>query len=258
MHMNININGLNIYYETEGEGKPMVFLHGWGGSTKSFEVFYNHYSKGFKVINLDLPGFGTSEEPEVSWDIEGYKEFLIAFFKSLNIIEPIIIGHSFGCRIVIKAAKELKFTQLILTGAAGIKPKRKLNYYMKVYSYKALKRLSRCPGIKGVIAPKMAHYKKNAGSSDYRNASSIMKGILSKAVNEDLSGYLPYINCPTLLIWGELGTATPLANGKTMEKLIPDAGLIVIDGATHFAYLEHAQRFLTIVDHFVEENRSKS
>lgn len=255
--MIINIDGLDIHYETEGEGTPMVFLHGWGGSTKSFQGLYNHYAHGFKVYNLDLPGFGESQEPKVAWDIEEYKNFLFAFFNELGIVEPIIIAHSFGCRIVIKAAKEIKYKQLIMTGAAGIKPKRKLGYYIKVYTFKLFKKLAKLPILKKRLRSLLESYRSKSGSSDYRQATEIMKGVLSKSVNEDLRNYLPAITCPTLLIWGEKDTATPLSDGQLMGKLIPDAGLIVFDGGSHFAYIEQIKRFITIVDHFVEGNRNK-
>jgi pimeloyl-ACP methyl ester carboxylesterase len=248
----ININGLERYYETEGEGMPLVFLHGWGGSTKSFEVLYNHFKSDFKVYNIDLPGFGRSMEPEFPWTIEAYKNFLVTFFETLNITEPIIIAHSFGCRVVIKAAKDINYKKLILTGAAGIKPKRKVSYFIKVYTYKFVKWLSFLPLLGSWLEPKVNAYRKKAGSSDYSQASDVMRGVLSKAVNEDLRQYLPYIKAPTLLIWGELDTATPLTDGMLMEKMIKDAGLIVYDGCTHFAYLEQAGKFIAIADHFLK------
>jgi len=248
----ININGLDVYYETQGEGTPLVFLHGWGGSTKSFEQLYNHFKTKFTVYNIDLPGFGKSDEPTFSWAVNDYKEFFIGFLDALQIKNPIVIAHSFGSRVVLKAAQDINYRKIILTGGAGIKPKRKLSYYIKVYGYKCVKRLSRLPVLKRLLQPKLANYRGKAGSSDYLKASNIMKGVISKSVNEDLRHYLQYIKAPTLLIWGELDTATPLADGRLMEKMINDAGLIVFDGCTHFAYLEQAEKFITIVDHFLK------
>lgn len=253
--MNIEINGLNINYETEGSGMPMVFLHGWGGSTKSFQFLYDYYKTNFQVINLDLPGFGQSDEPKEAWDVGDYSDFIVAFYKALKIVKPIVVAHSFGCRVTIKSAGKMSYHKLVMTGAAGIKPKRSINYYIKVYSYKLMKNIAKLPGFKQLLGPKVSAYRNKAGSSDYNDASEIMKSVLVKSVNEDLRAYLPKLKASTLLIWGENDTATPLSNGQLMEKMIPDAGLVVLDGGTHFAYLEQAGRFKAILDAFVEGDK---
>ena len=76
------------------------------------------------------------------------------------------------------------------------------------------------------------------GSADYKNAPEVLRKTLVRLVNEDLRPLLPDISCPTLLIWGENDTATPLSDGQEMARLIPDAGLCVIRGAGHFAFVE--------------------
>ena len=94
-------------------------------------------------------------------------------------------------------------------------------------------------------------YRKNAGSDDYNNASNMMKQVLSVSVNEDIRHEFSKVSVPTLLIWGSLDTATPLSDGKLMEKEMQDAGLVVFEGGTHFAFLEQKNRFLTVLDAFI-------
>lgn len=233
----------------------MVFLHGWGGSVQSFKGLYDHYKNHFKVIAFDFPGFGESDEPKTVWSVGDYSDFLVGFLNQLEIENPIIVAHSFGARVTFKAADRIKYHKLILTGAAGIKPKRKLSYYLKVYSYKTMRKLSQTKLFHGWLGPKVEAYKKRAGSSDYRQASPIMRGVLSKSVNEDLRDYFKYIDAPTLLIWGDMDTATPLENGQLMEEMIKDAGLVVFEGCTHFAYVEQMARFISIIDNFTEGDR---
>ena len=74
-------------------------------------------------------------------------------------------------------------------------------------------------------------------------------------LNEDLSHLLPNIKVPTLLFWGTLDTATPIADGRKMEKLIPDSGLIEYPGSTHFSYLENIQHFNTVVNEFLKNDK---
>lgn len=89
------------------------------------------------------------------------------------------------------------------------------------------------------------------GSTDYQNAPGILKAILVRVINEDLKCYLPGIKAPTLLIWGENDFETPLADGKLMEKLIPDAGLVILKHAGHYSYLDRQYEFNLIVRNFL-------
>jgi pimeloyl-ACP methyl ester carboxylesterase len=86
-------------------------------------------------------------------------------------------------------------------------------------------------------------------SADYRDAGE-MRPIFVKVVNEDLSHLLPRIQASTLLIWGTEDDAVPVAHARTMEKAIPDAGLVLFEGAGHFAYLDERDRFCVVVRHF--------
>ena len=101
---------------------------------------------------------------------------------------------------------------MVLTGAAGIKPKRSIRYYISVYSYKLGKIILK--PFKGLSD----RFRKNAGSSDYQNASDVMKGILIQAVNFDITPYLKDIETETLLVFGDKDDSTPLYMGKIMEE----------------------------------------
>ena len=91
------------------------------------------------------------------------------------------------------------------------------------------------------------------GSSDYNDASPMMRAILSKTVNEDLKHCMPKISAPTLLVWGENDTATPLRDAKIMEKLIPDAGLALFLGCGHYSFLDNPIQFAAVLRSFLKE-----
>jgi hypothetical protein len=90
------------------------------------------------------------------------------------------------------------------------------------------------------------------GSADYVAASPMMRQCLVKVVNEDLTHLLPGIKAPTLLVWGENDTATPLSDAKKMEAEIPDAGLAIIKNAGHFSFVEQPVIFGSIMASFFE------
>lgn len=85
-----------------------------------------------------------------------------------------------------------------------------------------------------------------------------MRQVLVKSVNEDLKGEMPNIKAPTLLVWGENDTATPVSDAKTMEKLIPNAGLVVLKNAGHFAFVEKLGAFLIILNNFLQPDKKNS
>ena len=80
----------------------------------------------------------------------------------------------------------------------------------------------------------------------------MMRQVLVKVVNEDLAPLLPLVKQETLLIWGENDDATPLSDGKQMEREMPDAALVTLQNAGHFAFLEQQYAFLRIISSFLK------
>ncbi len=250
--MTIDVNGLQVAYidsdPRNADGKPTVlFLHGWGAPVATYKLMLDHLATYCRVVAPDLPGFGGSAEPEVPWTVDDYVDWTVAFATALGLETVTIINHSFGGRISIKLLSRrpvpLTVERAVFMDAAGIKPKRSAGYYIKVYSYKAAKRL--CPP----LARKMQG---KTGSSDYRQASPLMRQTMVKCINEDLTALLPAVEVPVLLIWGSADTATPLSDGQLMEKAIPDAGLVVLEGAGHFAFAQQWGLCSRVLDSFLK------
>ena len=250
----INIENLNIHFETVGDqqGEVIILLHGWGTDLSSFDPIANELEEKFKIYKLDFPGFGKSDPPQTVWGVEDYTKFLEKFVLENNISDPIIIGHSFGGRVALLYSSRNNVKKLILFDAAGVKPKRPLKYYIKVYSFKLFKKILPVIIGKTKADEKINQYRKQTGSSDYNNAVGIMRNILVKVVNEDLKHVMPNIKAPTLLIWGEHDTATPVSDAKIMEKLIKDSGLVVIKNAGHFSFLDKTYDVNLIVGSFLK------
>lgn len=247
----INIQNVNTYYTQLGNGNDIICLVGWGQDTRMFEPTQKYLSEHFKVTCVDYPGFGQSDVMFSPWSIDDYVKWLEEFSKVLNLQNPIIIAHSFGARIALKYNLRNPIRKLVFTGAAGIKPKRKLSTSLRIHVYKILKKI--------VLLPDFTVYqeklKKVFGSEDYRALSGVLRDSFVKIVNEDLSIYLKKIEVPCLLIWGDKDDATPLWMGKQMEKEMKDAGLVVFENEGHYAYWNQIHRFNKIVDVFLEKDR---
>lgn len=262
MEKEIEIDGQKIVYEETGnpQGLPIILLHGWGCNHTTVRSVASCLEDGLRIFSIDLPGHGKSEEPKDVWGTQDFADIILKFIDILGLENPSLIGHSFGGRTSIAAAakgSEDKFWKIVLIDSAGIKPKRNLLYYYKVYSYKALKKLlltlwGREEGQK-MIDRKL----KKSGSADYLAASPKMRAIMSKCVNEDLKKEMPKIKAPTLLIWGETDTATPIDDAKKMEKLIPDAGLVSFPNCGHYSFLDNPLGFKTVLREFFKYELKK-
>ena len=249
-----------IFYECSGSGPAVMLLHGWGCNHTFWAPIAQVLSRSYTVYNFDLPGFGQSDEPMTAWGVNEYVEMLEAFVREhcseVGGCQEIVagseaggalpavslVGHSFGGRMSILYASRNPVTRIALVDAAGVRPKRTLGYYRRVYTYKFKRWL-----VLNIFdrSDLFEQWRAHQGSEDYRAASPRMKPIFSKVVNQDLKEFLPAIQAPVLLFWGEKDTATPLADAKIMEKMIPsETRLVVIPGAGHFAaFIEGKKQF---------------
>lgn len=254
--MQIIINNFKINYKVYGDKneKAVVLLHGWGDNLNSFNSVINYLKEKFKVYAIDLPGFGKSSMPPKPLTILEYAEIIKQLLDELDIVKPILIGHSFGGRIIITLVGHLKYKvdRIVLVDSAGIKPKRTLWYYIKIYTYKFLKLFMRFMS-KETGKKYLKKLRKIFGSKDYNKVNDIMKKTLILAVNEDLRKYLKYISVPTLLIWGEKDDITPLKDGLIMKKIIPDSGLVILKSAGHYSFVDRYYEFKLTILFFLEQ-----
>ncbi len=260
--MNTIIDGLNINYIDEGSGPLLVMLHGWGSNIELFSGVINFAKKKYHVVAMDMPGFGKSDEPAEPMDVDAFVSFVLDFIKALYPEEKeiIFLGHSMGGRIIIKMAAGLKnstltarFTipKVVLTDSAGVLPVKTQGQNKRTKRYKFYKNLLTKTGIAKAFPGAIEALQKKFGSADYAAASPVMRQSLVKVVNEDLVPYMKSVTMPALLIWGDQDTATPLSDGKKMEQEMPEAGLAVIEGAGHYAFLDNPYLFYKILGSFL-------
>jgi len=246
----IDVLGLRTRYLVRGSGPPVLVLHGWGASIEAVYPIVTGLAAVATAYALDLPGFGESDMPPEPWGVEDYQAFVAAFMDALQIEGPAIVGHSNGGRIAIRMAstEPARASRLVLVDSAGIRPRRTLSWYRRVGMAKVGKYAARFLGppgerVRALLVGRVA-------SADYLAAGE-MRPTLVKLVNADLRPYMPAIGVPTLLVWGSEDSDTPLPAAREMERLIPDAGLVVLDGAGHYSYLDQPARFARIVSHFI-------
>ncbi len=255
--MELNYNIEDIYFIRKGKGKKVLLLHGWQADSKSFQIVFESLSKNFDVIAIDFPGFGNSPKPSLDWGVYEYAKLIFNFIKFYNFYPCSIIGHSFGGRIALILGSKYSdvIDKIILVDAAGIKPKRKIKYYFKVYGYKILKYFTAIyckifnKDFENLIF-KLRQKLKIKGSVDYENSKEL-KNIFVKVVNQDLSNEAKNIKKPTLIVWGENDKETPLYMAKKLNKYIKDSGIVLLENAGHYSFLEQFNKFISAVNYFL-------
>lgn len=233
--------GSNIYYEDKGMGTPVLFLHGWGGDRTSFLGAARYFVENFRVITVDLFGFGKSDFPPDWFKLWDVADAVAALLKHLLAGDAVVVGHSFGGRIAIYMAARHPgvISKMVLVDSAGLKPKFNLKKYLNIKKYKLYKRF----GWK-------TH---NMGSDDYRKLEPAMHNFFIHTVNDDVSGILRSITCETLIIWGERDTDTPLYMARTLNRRIHGSGLVIFKNAGHFSYIDRHLDFVNILNAFISE-----
>lgn len=238
--MYFTYNNVKIYYEVYGNSKnTILILPGWGNTRNTFLNIINLLKDTYKIYIIDYPSFGNSPTPIHELTIYDYTELIYNFIKSNHINNPIIISHSFGGRIssILISKYKLKVNKLILIDVAGIK-RINIKLFIKTRIYKLLKKLTYLlPNkIQINIRNKLLN---RFSSNDYKDIPNIMKKTFQNIIKEDLKDYYKKIDTETLIIWGDKDIDTPLKDGKYLNKVINNSGLIIYKNANHFSYLNY-------------------
>ena len=189
---------------------------------------------------FDFLGFGKSGKLSAPFSVADYAEWTKELLCLLNVENPHVIAHSFGCRVAVKMAKGDRqvFDKMILTGPAGVVLSRGFRYRFKVKAYRFVKK----------FAPAFAERK--FGSKEYRSLSPVMKESYKKIVNEDLRGDAREVENSVLLVVGKEDTVTPKREAEAYLGSFPNAKLLEISGG-HFAFMENAVSFNLAAEEFL-------
>lgn len=258
MEKTVFVDNLKINLKVVGQGEPILILHGWGSSIKSWLKVQEFLAeKGFKVIVPDLPGFGESSVPEKAWTVVDYKNFIIRLIKEMGLNQFSLLGHSFGGRISIKLAQKHpeKIKSLILCNSSGIKLELDQKTKM-IYSFSRLgntlfsKRLfSRFRKLAKKIFYFFLRHK------DYVKANKIMRKTLKSVISEDLLPELSQIKARTLIVWGEKDDMVPLKAAYIFKEKIPNSELKIFPNVKHSPHKQIPEKLAETIIDFVKRNQ---
>jgi len=247
------INGISVAQKIAGEGQPVLLLHGWRAHIGLVWPLAEWLAaSGYRVYTLDLPGFGESDKPTAAWSVQDYVHFVLAYLDYHQLDKVYLFGHSFGGRLglVLGAEHPERIVKMALADSAGVRGKPSLSGQLRLRAFRLAQNGLRKIGMGGQAERLRAWYTQKYGSADYKAAQGVMRETFVKVVNEDLLPYAARVKPSTLLFWGDQDADTPLWQGQLLEKTIPDAGLVVWEGAGHYSYLERLADTARTLDYF--------
>ncbi len=227
---------------------PIVILHGWAKKGDDYHELKEIFeAKGYQFFCPDLPGFGSQPLRKPVMHIDDYIEFVLDFLKKNKLKKVILIGHSFGGRIAAKltAKHPLHVEKLIVTGAPLIKEKLPAKKKIVFHLVKIGKKILRSPFIRKIVY-------KIIGEWDYYKLSDEMRGTFKAVIAEDISPNLPYIETPTLVLWGKNDTFVLPMIGKKIANIMPHGIYKEIPNTSHRLPYENPTAFAKAVVEFIE------
>lgn len=224
------IRGKRINYEFKQSPNQatVLFVHGWGGLIRSLQPLANLLALKFSVLTLDLPGFGQSDDPDPNWGVEEYSEILIQFLGKLNLNKVIYFGHSFGGNLgIFISAKYPEFIEKLILANSSYKRQNKPSKLSKFFS-------------KTPTIVKQIVYRVVFPNSDLYKFPQLEKNF-RQIIIHDLSPLLPEIKQPTLILWGENDSETPVELAYELKNKIKNSSLKIFPEVGHSLPLKYPE-----------------
>ena len=231
--------------------QQLVIIPGCDGTGETWGDFIKLAQEKFEIIFIDMPCFGQTPCPSEIWGVEEYAEFVLE--KTSTLEQPVLLGHSFGGQVAVNivAKNPKKFSRLILSGAAVIRPSQDFKRMIFSFVAKLGKKFFSFPIFSKFekIAKKILY--KAADSPDYDKTNGIKREIFKKVIRQNQEDKLSKIEIPTLVIWGEKDGYVPLRYGKKIAECIPNARLEIVKNGTHGLHIKNTKELLKMIEDFL-------
>ena len=247
----------DIYIEDEGNGFPLVLVHGFLGSSEMWEPQINFFKNYFRVIAPDLPGFGKSKEVKSHNSIQSIANLLLNFLEEKKIDKFYLLGHSMGGMIVQEMAKKSgnKISKLICysTGPRGEMPGRfeTVDQSRDNLKKNGLEIMARNIAKTWFVKGENAKYFDVCIETGKQTSMEAVDNSLVAFKNWNGVDTLKNIKNETLIIWGDRDRSYNLEQVKTLEKNIKNSKLKIFENCAHNVHLEQPDQFNKTIKDFL-------
>jgi pimeloyl-ACP methyl ester carboxylesterase len=237
----VTVAGYRVHYESEGpaDGATVVLVHGLGGRAEDWrDLAPLLASAGFRVYLPDLVGYGRSEKPPgFSYSIRDEADIVLGFLDAVGLKQVDLGGWSMGGGIAQHVAfrHPERVRRLMLFDSAGIY--QLPTWDVGLFTPRTTAELDQLdvllmpnpPSLPGFVARDILRVSNHRAWIIHRALATMLTG------QDKTDSILPQLKMPVLIVWGELDKITPLGQGETMHKLLPQSELDVIPGCGHLA-----------------------
>lgn len=257
----LQVEDLTIHYEIEGEGAPLIILHGMGNNSQSWKKQLTGLSNQFTVIAWDAPGYGKSSDPKVEFrEFKQFADVLKGLIEKLNYESVTLLGHSMGSAIALDFSycfPEMVDALIIsdaTRGAAALSKEeneRKLKNRLHNIETVEPAELAKLR-VKELLSPQPDLEIKKEAERIYSQIRPMgFRSVAYSLFSLNQMDILSSITTPTLVICGELDRVTPVSESQIFHDAIKDSTFVTIPGTGHLCYQEDPNNFNAIVLDFL-------
>jgi pimeloyl-ACP methyl ester carboxylesterase len=266
------VNGIKIHFVEAGEGRPLLFLHGLGGSWEDWAANLQSFGPSHRAMAIDFPGFGDSDKPDVDYSIEWLTGIVEKFLEERKLERVTLVGHSMGALVALRLAARgnSRVQRLIVADAVGIGDKAEFLSY--VLTKKIMGPDSRWESVEGVMRDQFRamieiFIKVQKPKTSKEFFQSIPKSpvtgnpllpmtpavqLSASIIDFDIRPKLASILQPTLILWGEKDPIAPLRDAEYLKSKLSQATLTILEGCGHSPMREQPARFDREVGKFLQ------
>ncbi len=242
--------GTRLHYRVEGQGEPLLFIHGLGSSLRDWEAQQAFFAKDFQVIALDLRGHGGSDKPPGPYAMPLFASDCLALLDRLGVGPAHVVGISMGgmiaFQLALDAPRRVRSLSIVNSGPELVI--RGLRDRLKVWQRRLIVRLLGMRKLGEVLGQRLFP---DAGQEPLRqtfarrwaeNDPRAYRAAFQSMLGWSVAGQLKEITCPTLVIAAE-HDYTSVASKQAYVDRLPDARLAVIADARHALPVERPEAF---------------
>ncbi len=268
----MEIDGRSVNYVDLGEqgrSRPIVFIHGLSGQWENWLENIPRFAQKRRVVAMDLPGFGLSEEPRERITIELYGRVVAEMCERLDLAPAVLVGNSMGgfvsAEVAIRRPEIVE--RLMLLSSAGVSQMDvaktpvlaagKVAGLLATSSVAQMRMTARRPKLRHwVMSLVCRHPSRIKGDVMFEG---LMKGAnkpgfeaaLRACLEYDFRERLPDIGCPTIVVWGEKDMIIPVRDADAFVSLVPGARKLIFEDTGHVPMLERPCSFNDCLEEFL-------
>ena len=253
------LNGIKLYYETSGEGEPLLFIHGLGSSTRDWEDQVKYFSDRFQVLTVDLRGHGQSEKPSSNYSIPLFASDVAALIEEIGgptNVAGISMGGMVALQLAVDYPELVKSLILINTQDEVLMNTRQARQAVMIRKViprlMGMKWMGKYLGKKLFPGEDQEHFRKLIADRWVENSVKDYIKSVNAIAGWSVRNHLGTIKCPVLVVASELDY-TPVEAKEVYVELLPDARMKVIEGARHAVSVERPDELNELMGDFLRQ-----